>query len=56
VFDNNMKFIAMWGTGGAGNGQFGNLHGLIVRKSTGYVYVADSANNRIQVFKPVAGG
>ena len=53
VFDANGKFISMWGKKGSGNGQFGNLHGIFVDKSTGWVYIADTANNRIQVFKPV---
>jgi DNA-binding beta-propeller fold protein YncE len=53
VFDKTGKFIAMWGKKGAGNGEFGNLHGLIVDKATGLVYVADTANNRVQVFRPV---
>jgi DNA-binding beta-propeller fold protein YncE len=52
VFDRDGKFLTMWGKKGSGNGEFGNLHGLIVDKSTGWVYVADTANNRIQVFKP----
>jgi DNA-binding beta-propeller fold protein YncE len=52
VFDKEGKFLTMWGKKGAGNGEFGNLHGIIVDKGTGWVYVADSANNRIQVFKP----
>jgi DNA-binding beta-propeller fold protein YncE len=53
VFDKTGKFLAMWGRKGAGNGEFGNLHGIIVDKATGQVYVADTANNRIQVFRPV---
>jgi DNA-binding beta-propeller fold protein YncE len=53
VFDKEGKFITTWGKKGAGNGEFGNLHGIIVDKETGWVYVADTANNRIQVFKPV---
>jgi DNA-binding beta-propeller fold protein YncE len=52
VFDKNGKFITMWGKKGSGNGEFGNLHGILVNKTTGWVYVADTANNRIQVFKP----
>lgn len=28
------------------------IHGVFVDKSTGWVYVADSVNNRIQVYKP----
>ncbi len=44
--------MTAWGSKGSGPGEFGNLHGIIVDKSTGYVYVADTANSRIQVFKP----
>ncbi len=53
VFDKDGNFLTMWGKKGTGNGEFGNLHGIIVDKETGWVYVADTANNRIQVFKPV---
>jgi len=53
VFNKDGGFITMWGKKGAGDSEFGNLHGIIVNKKTGWVYVADSANNRIQVFKPV---
>ena len=54
VFDRTGKFITMWGKKGSGNGEFGNLHGIIVDKDTGLVYIADTANNRIQVFRPNA--
>jgi DNA-binding beta-propeller fold protein YncE len=40
------------GKKGSGTGEFGNLHGIYCDKSTGWIYVADTANNRIQVFKP----
>jgi DNA-binding beta-propeller fold protein YncE len=52
VFDKDGKHVTMWGKKGSGNGEFGNLHGILVDKKTGWIYVADSANNRIQVFKP----
>ena len=52
VFDKNGKPLTMWGKKGQNNGEFGNIHGVIVDKTTGWVYVADTANNRIQVFKP----
>jgi hypothetical protein len=29
---------------------------MTVDKETGWVYVADTANNRIQVFKPATSG
>jgi DNA-binding beta-propeller fold protein YncE len=50
VFDKEGKHLGMWGTKGAETGQFGNLHGLTVDAETGWVYVADTANNRVQVF------
>src|SRR5215468_7660690 len=52
VFDKDGKFLTMWGEKGTGKGEFGNLHGIIVDKATGWIYIADTANNRIQVFKP----
>jgi DNA-binding beta-propeller fold protein YncE len=52
VFDKTGKFLTAFGKKGSGDGEFGNLHGMIVDKTTGWVYVADTANNRIQVFKP----
>ena len=56
VFDKEGRFIAAWGRKGSGDGEFGNLHGIIIDKPSGTVYVADTANNRIQVFKPVDAG
>jgi len=52
VFDKNGKFLTQWGKKGSGNGEFGNIHGVWVDRRTGWVYVADTANNRVQVFKP----
>nr|WP_320017213.1 NHL repeat-containing protein [uncultured Desulfobacter sp.] len=52
VFDVQGKFLTMWGKKGSGNSEFGNIHGVLVDKKTGWVYVADTANDRIQVFKP----
>ena len=52
VFDKDGKFLTSLGSKGAGNGEFGNLHGIVIDKATGWIYVADTANNRIQVFKP----
>jgi DNA-binding beta-propeller fold protein YncE len=52
MFDKTGKFITKWGEKGGGNGQFGNLHGIYCDQATGWLYVADTANNRIQVFKP----
>ena len=52
VFDKDGQFLTAFGSKGAGNGEFGNLHGIACDKATGWIYVADTANNRIQVFKP----
>lgn len=52
VFDKDGTFLTMWGSKGSGIGEFGNLHGIVVDRETGWIYVADTANNRIQVFKP----
>jgi hypothetical protein len=38
-----------FGREGTGDGEFGNLHGIIV-SSDGTIYVADTANNRVQAF------
>ena len=39
---------------GQGRSYGQRTHGIFVDKSTGWVYVADTANNRIQVFKPAS--
>ena len=66
-FTNDGKFIKAWGSNGAADGQFlekfgqagagdGQLNGpegVGVDKETGTVYVADTGNSRIQVFKPI---
>ena len=52
VFDKTGTFISMWGRGGSGPGEFGNLHGLIV-DAQGNVYIGDTANHRVQKFRPV---
>jgi DNA-binding beta-propeller fold protein YncE len=52
VFDKTGKFLTKWGKKGSGNGEFGNLHGMYCDKETGWLYIADTANNRIQVYKP----
>ena len=42
-------YSGKWGTSGTGNGQFDTPHGVAVSKQ-GYVYVADTYNDRIQKF------
>jgi DNA-binding beta-propeller fold protein YncE len=52
VFDRMGKLITSFGKSGDGIGEFVNLHGCLVDKDTGWLYVADTGNHRIQVFKP----
>jgi len=48
-FDKTGKFVKSWGSRGSENGQFNMIHGIVV-DAQGSVYVADTANKRIQVF------
>ena len=48
-FDKNGKFVKSWGSRGSMQGQFNQVHGLAVDAQNN-VYVADTANKRIQVF------
>ncbi len=51
VFDTHGAFLGKWGRKGSGPGEFGNLHGVAVDKASGLIYVADTANHRVQVFR-----
>ena len=53
VFDPAGRPLVTWGGPGSANGRFANPHGIIVDTDTGWVYVADTGNHRIQVFRPV---
>jgi DNA-binding beta-propeller fold protein YncE len=46
----NGTYISQWGGYGTRNGTFSHPAGIAVDSSSGNVYVADTANNRIQVF------
>ena len=48
-FDAKGKFIKQWGKPGAGPSEFNNPHALAF-DGKGRLYVADRANNRIQIF------
>ena len=48
-YDRNGKFIKEWGTRGAARGQLDAPHALAM-DSKGRLFVADRANNRIQIF------
>jgi DNA-binding beta-propeller fold protein YncE len=52
VFDMNGQWLGKWGRKGSGPGEFGNLHGVAVDQATGLIYVADTANHRVQIFRP----
>jgi sugar lactone lactonase YvrE len=54
VFNSNGTFLTKFGLEGSGPGQLILPEGVGVDKDTGLVYVADTGNFRIQVFKPVA--
>ena len=45
------KLLFSWGESGTGLGQFNIVHNVVVDKS-GWVYVADRENHRIQIFGP----
>jgi DNA-binding beta-propeller fold protein YncE len=48
-FSKDGKFITAWGKHGKAAGEFDTPHGIAL-DSAGRVYVADRANNRIQIF------
>jgi DNA-binding beta-propeller fold protein YncE len=54
VFTANGTFLTKFGTEGSGSSQFILPEGVGVDTNTGLVYVADTGNYRIQVFRPVA--
>jgi len=50
-FSKDGKFIKAWGKHGKAQGEFDTPHGIAL-DSAGRVFVADRANNRIQIFDP----
>jgi DNA-binding beta-propeller fold protein YncE len=52
-FTNDGVFLSRWGEPGTAAGQFEDPHGITVDPA-GFVYVADTQNNRIQKFGPDA--
>jgi hypothetical protein len=48
-FDSHGKFLLQWGKAGKGYSEFSNPHALAL-DAKGRLYVADRANNRIQIF------
>lgn len=51
MFDKDGNFLTKIGTKGNGIGQFSNLHGLAFDNDAGLLYVADTGNHRVQVFR-----
>ena len=49
MFTTSGDFLREWGASGGGDGQFDRPLGIAVDEA-GNVYVADTANNRVQVF------
>ena len=43
-------FIRKWGSQGTGDGQFSTTYGGICSDPSGYIYVADTGNSRVQKF------
>ena len=50
VFDENGKYIMSFGKGGDKDGEFNNPYAIAARDD-GYIYVSDTSNNRVQIFK-----
>ena len=50
-FNMDGSLITQFGTRGSAEGQFNSPSGLVISSKTGQLYVCDSENNRIQVFK-----
>jgi len=49
-FNSTGAFVLKFGTGGSGNGQFGNPWGIALDETGQHVYVIDSLNCRVQKF------
>lgn len=52
VWSSDGDFLCEFGSFGAEKGQFNSPHGIAVCPITGVYYIADSANNRIQIWTP----
>jgi DNA-binding beta-propeller fold protein YncE len=49
IFSKDGTFITKWGSEGSGDGQFSKPESITV-DSLGYIYVADTDNNNVQLF------
>src|SRR5262249_49451146 len=52
IFSPAGTLLSQFGTAGGGNGQFNNATGVAVDPTTRNIIVADSGNNRVQIFSP----
>lgn len=52
--ESNGEFVKLFqfGSRGIQAGQFSHPRGIAVNPSTGYIYISDMKNNRVQIFKP----
>ena len=51
VGNSNLCYVTSFGSGGNSNGQFNNPSGLEIDETNDLLYVSDTGNHRIQVFK-----
>jgi len=51
VFRKNGEYVSKWGKSGNGESEFSTPLGLLFDEKEGLLYVSESGNNRIQVFK-----
>ena len=51
--NSNLCYVTSFGSGGSNNGQFNNPSGLEIDETNDLLYVSDTGNHRIQVFKLV---
>jgi len=54
IITQSYEFVTKWGSNGVGDGQFDEPYGVAI-DSSGYVYVGDHKNNRIQKFTSNGG-
>ena len=53
TFTRDGELLEIWGSSGAGDGQFNHPHGLAVDRMRGdIIYIGDQENGRVQVFSP----
>jgi DNA-binding beta-propeller fold protein YncE len=56
VYDQEGGYVSQFGSRGFGPAQFSEPVGIAIDQNSGFVYVADTWNQRIQVFLPASNG